>query len=126
MPRHRLTDEQWELIKDELPDNRGEPGRDLKDHRPIIDGILWHLATGSPWRDTPSEYGPWQTVYDRFNRWSKDGTWDRILEKLQAELDERGAIDWRLFSIDGSSVRAHKSAAGAGKKGEPKNQKIMR
>ena len=126
MPRHALTDEQWELIKDELPDNHGEVGRDPLPHRPIIDGILWHLYTGAPWRDMPERSGKWKTVYDRFNTWSKDGTWDRILEKLQAKLDEAGMIDWELFGVDGSNVRAHKSAAGAGKKGEKKNPKITR
>jgi len=59
-------------------------------------GILWILHTGAPWRDLPEVYGPWQSVYHWFNTWSKDGTFDRILETLQIRLDERGRIDWDL------------------------------
>ena len=58
-------------------------------------------------------YGPWQTVYERFNRWSKDGTWGRLLEALHVRLDAAGKIDWDLFCIDGSSIRASRDAAGA-------------
>jgi transposase len=72
------------------------------------------LHTGAPWRDLPRDtYGPWQTVYERFNRWSKDGTWGRLLEALHVRLDADGKIDWGLFCIDGSSVRASRAAAGA-------------
>jgi|SRR5579884_1923007 len=52
----------------------------LGPYRPLANGILWHVHTGAPWPDTPSRYGPWQTVYDRFNRWRKDGTWAKILD----------------------------------------------
>jgi transposase len=45
----------------------------------VINGILWKLRTGAPWRDLPERYGPWQTCYDRFIRWRRDGTWDRLL-----------------------------------------------
>jgi len=56
-------------------------------------------------------YGPWQTVYQRFNPGSKDGTWGRLLEALQIRLEEAGKIDWDLFCIDGSSIRASRDAA---------------
>lgn len=111
---YELMDEHWDRIESELPDNRGEPGRNLLPHRPIMNGILWRMYNGARWEDVPEKYGKWKTVYDRFNTWSKDGTWDRILEKLQAELDEAGEIDWELFCVDGTNVRAHKAAAGAG------------
>lgn len=114
--RHEMTNEQWETIKALLPENEGV-GRPWKDHRNVLNGMFWILNTGAPWRDLPSRYGAWQTVYDRFRRWQKDGTIDRILEALQIRLDEHGCIDWDLWCIDGTSVRAHKSAAGAGKKG---------
>jgi transposase len=84
-----------------------------------MNGILWILATGSPWRDLPREFGKWKTVYERFRLWSQSGFWDRILEKLQARRNAQGGIDWDLFCIDGSMVRAHKAAAGAAKKGGP-------
>jgi transposase len=112
--RHALSDAQYELIAPLLPTS-DRPGHPWSEHRRVIDGVLWVLSTGAPWRDVPREtYGPWQTVYERFNRWARDGTWDRILETLQARLDADGQIDWELFAIDGTSVRAGRAAAGAG------------
>ena len=69
MIRHRLTDEQWELIADVFPAPK-RMGRPPRDRRTILDGILWILRTGSPWRDLPSELGPWQTVWDLFISWN--------------------------------------------------------
>ena len=78
MLRHGLTDRQWELVQDLFPPP-ARTGRPRRDRREILDGILWVLRTGAPWRDLPREsYGPWQTVYERFNRWSKDGKYDEI------------------------------------------------
>ena len=82
MRRHELSDVQWAWIEGLCPANEGR-GRPWKDHRQMVNGMLWVLRTGAPWRDLPARYGPWQTVYDRFNRWRKDSTWDRILEHLQ-------------------------------------------
>lgn len=65
MRRYELTDEQWELIRDLLPSNNGQRGRQWKDHRTILNPIFWLLRAGAPWRDLPERYGPWQTVYDR-------------------------------------------------------------
>lgn len=123
MRRDELTDAQWEQIEDLLPKN-GERGGQWKDHRPILNGLFWVLRTGAPWRDLPERYGPWQTVYDRFCRWRENGLFDRILERLQVRLDAAGRIDWDLWCVDGSSVRAGRDAAGAGKKGATKNPKI--
>ena len=117
MRRHELTDEQWALIEDLFPKNGRGPGRPWRDHREMVNAMLWILSTGAPWRDLPERFGPWQTVYDRFNMYRKDGTFDRILERLQMKLDENGLIDWELFCVDGSSVRAHRAAAGAKKGG---------
>ncbi len=82
---------------------------------PLVNGILWHLHTGAPWRDVPAQYGPWQTVYDRFNWWRKDGTWARILTTLLDELDDAGRISRELWCIDASVIRASRAAAGARK-----------
>ena len=71
MRRDELSQEQWELLEALLPKN-GNPGGQWKDHRPILNGIFWILRTGAPWRDVPERYGPWHTVYDRFQRWQKD------------------------------------------------------
>src|SRR5437867_3954450 len=114
-PTYRLSDAQWEQIKDFLPTN-GHKGGQWKDHRLLIDGILWALSDGGRWRNLPKEFGPWQTVYDRFRKWCRTGLWDRILRRLQARKMHNADIDWELFAVDGSVIRAHQSAAGASEK----------
>ena len=81
MLRHRLTDEQWNLICDLFtqPKSTGRPPRD---RRTIMDGILWNLRTGSPWRDLPRALGPWQTVWRLFDQWNDDGTLETILNQI--------------------------------------------
>jgi transposase len=114
-PTYRLSDHQYEQIKDLLPTN-GQRGGQWKDHRTMIDGILWALADGGRWRNLPAEFGPWQSVYDRFRSWARRGLGDKILRRLQARKMHAGDIDWSLFCSDGTAVRAHQSAAGAAKK----------
>lgn len=118
MHRYELTDAEWERIAPCFPDrtHHGGAGHHWNDHRPLVNGILWRLHTGAPWPDVPARYGPWQTVYDRFNRWRKDGTWATILDALLLRLDTRGCIDRDLWMVDGSVVRATRAAAGAKKK----------
>jgi transposase len=118
--RHELSDKEWDQIKDLLPRNEGA-GRRWEDHRRILNGMFWVVRTGAPWRDIPERYGPWQTIFDRFNRWRKNGILDRMLERLQIRLDEDGKLDWDLWCIDGSSIRASRAAAGAGKRGAQKS-----
>jgi hypothetical protein len=78
----RLTDAQWTHIEALLPQNEGRDRR-WRDHRRVIDGMLWVHANGASWRDLPEEeFGPWQTVYDRYNRWRKEGLWRKIAEAL--------------------------------------------
>ena len=86
---------------------------------------MWILRAGSPWRDLPKEdFGPWETVYGLFNSWNADGTLDKILKRLQAAHVDAGMIDEKLWCIDGTIVRAHRCAAGGGKKGIRKSQLI--
>ncbi len=94
------------------------PGGQWRNHRQVIDGILWQLRTGAPWRDVPERYGPWKTLHERLRRWTAGGTWDRILEHVQTLQADAGSIEW-VFSIDSSVVRAHQHSAGARKKGHP-------
>jgi transposase len=115
MHRHELSDAQWERIKDLFPVAKSR-GRPPADPRQMVNAALWILRTGAPWRDLPERFGPWETAYGWFNQWSANGTWDRLLSRLQAEMDRAGRIDWELFCIDGSSVRASRAAAGARKK----------
>jgi transposase len=116
--RGDLSDAQWALIEGLFPEQRR--GGKWNDHRLTFDGILWILRTGAPWRDLPERYGKWQSVYDRFNRYRKSGVFDKILKALRIRLDKDGFIDWDLWCVDGSNVRASRSAAGASKKA--KNQ----
>jgi transposase len=116
MKRHEVTDEQWGVIQPILPKRTAKTGRPPSDPRLMVNGILWILRTGSPWRDLPERFGPWQTVYDHFAKWRAVGAYDRILEALHIRLDADGTIDWDLWCIDGSSVRASRAAAGASKK----------
>lgn len=120
MGRGDLSDAQWRLIEPLLP--RQARGGKWNDHRLMFDGILWILRTGAPWRDLPERYGRWGSVYHRFNRWRKDGTFDRVLKALRIRLDKDGHIDWDLWCVDGSSVRASRAAAGASKKAKNRGE----
>jgi len=127
MRRYELSDAEWAMISDLLPEQHSHrQGRSWRDHRAVLNGIFWVLCSGANWRDVPERYGPWSTVYTRFRRWRSDGTFDRILNRLQIELDERGLIDYATWMADSTSVRASKAAAGARKKGTPANLTIMR
>lgn len=115
MNRGDLTNEQWEQLKPFLPPQRPHTGRPALDHRTILNGILWVLRTGAPWRDLPERYGSWNTVYSRFRRWREAGVWDRVLAEVQAQGDQQGKLDWEVHFLDGTIVRAHQHAAGAKK-----------
>jgi transposase len=106
--RGELTDTAWQRVEPLLPKN-GRRGKQWKDHRQVVNGILWKLRTGTPWRDLPPHYGPWQTCYDRFVRWRHDGTWDRLLTQAQTKSDAVGEVEW-LVSVD---IRATASRAAA-------------
>jgi transposase len=113
--RFELTDTEWDQIAALLPPEKsGRSGHPYKDHRLVVNAILWVLRTGAPWRDMPERYGPWQTAYDRFNRWRKDGTWAKVCEHVQIERDSD--IDWEVEFVDGSIIKAHPHAAGAPKR----------
>ena len=113
--RGELTDAAWAVIEPLLPRNGGR-GKPWADHRRVINGILWRLRTGAPWRDLPERYGPWQTCHARFVRWRRDGTWDRLLAHAQTKSDAVGEVVWEV-SIDSTTIRAHQHSAGARKKG---------
>src|SRR6476469_2496590 len=114
--RGELTDAAWARIEPLLP-ARGGRGRQWRDHRQVINGILWKLRTVAPWRDLPERYGPWKTCHERLRVWTADGTWDRILAAAQVR-DDGQPVHWTI-SVDSSVVRAHQHAAGARKKGDP-------
>jgi transposase len=109
--RHDLTDEEWALLEPLLPTQTPRRSRPWKDHRTVVNGVLWRTRTGSPWRDLPESYGCWKTVYNRHRRWSADGTWAEVLSELQRGCDV--AEDQWVVAIDSTVVRAHHHAAGA-------------
>jgi transposase len=113
--RGELTNIQWQRLRLLLPSQKPHTGRPGCDHLTVINGILWILRTGAPWRDMPERYGRWQTVSGRFYRWRKDGLWQRILASLQQQADAKGQLNWQLHHVDGSVIRAHQHAAGAKK-----------
>ncbi|MFE2677800.1 IS5 family transposase [Streptomyces hygroscopicus] len=111
MGRGDLTDAEWERLRPFLPVSNGRCGR-WRNHRQVINGILHRVRTGVQWRDLPDRFGPWKTVYERHRLWAGNGTWERLLQLVQAAADAAGEIDWDI-SVDSTIVRAHQHAAGA-------------
>ena len=107
MDRLVLNDEQWVRISGLIigrPDQRGSTGRD---NRMFVEGVLWIVRTGSPWRDLPEVFGEWNSVFRRFSRWSHKGVWQRVFEALSDDPD------FEYLIIDSTIVRAHQHASGA-------------
>lgn len=111
LKRHDLTDEEWELLALLLPVHPRQ-GHRWDDHRTVINGVMFRSRAGCAWRDLPAQYGNWKTAYNRHRRWSLDGTWEKILDRLRAGADEAEGEDWTL-SADSTIARAHQHAAGA-------------
>jgi transposase len=102
-----LNDEQWNRISGLIigrPDQRGSTGRD---NRMFVEGVLWIVRTGAPWRDLPEMFGEWNSVFRRFSRWREKRVWDRIFEALSDDPD------FEYLIIDSTIVRAHQHASGA-------------
>jgi transposase len=112
METSELSEAQWDRLRPLLPPQRPRTGRPANDHRTVINGILWILRTGSPWRALPERYGSWKTVSSRFYRWQRAGMWAGILAELQRQADAKGDVDWSLHFVDSTVVRAHQHAAG--------------
>jgi transposase len=108
LSRGDLTDAEWQVLNLLLPD-RGERGPAVADKRRTVNGILWVLRTGAPWRDMPKRYGNWNSVFVRFTRWRKLGVWDAALDTLTS----LGPPANEEHAIDSTIVRAHQHAAGA-------------
>lgn len=127
MQRHEVSDEEWAILEPLLPKSEATTGRPAKGLRLMLNGVMWILNTGAPWRDLPDRFGPWQTVYGHFKTWRATGVYDAILDALHVGLDKEGKIDWDLWCIDGTSIRATRAAGGAEKKvarPTPTNPKI--
>jgi putative transposase len=116
MRRYELTDEEWARIEQLLPGKAGDPGRHGEDNRQFVNGVIWIARSGAPWRDLPERYGEWNSVFQRFNRWSKAGVWKRVFEALKHP-------DLEAILLDSTIVRAHQHSAGASKKRGTKETK---
>ena len=112
-----MTDVQWWHLAPHLPPEKPWTGHPNAPHRRIINGILWILRTGAPWRDLPERFGPVGTVSSRFYRWRASGVWRRILATLQSGAEERAEVDWDLHFVDATVIRAHQHTAGARRDG---------
>ncbi|CAA9464061.1 MAG: Mobile element protein [uncultured Rubrobacteraceae bacterium] len=109
-----LTDEQWEVLEPLIPDppRRGDGrGRPWRDPRDVLNGVLWILRTGAPWKDLPERYPPYQTCHRRFQKWIEEGVFSAILEALAEDLKGRGEIDLSECYIDGTFVVAKKGVS---------------
>ncbi len=105
---HTLDDDQWNQIKDLLPGQPGQLGRVARDNRQFVNAVLWIAKTGAPWRDLPTEYGRWNSVWRRFDRWVKKGIWKAVVDTLSDPDLER-------LIINSTTVRGDSQAAGAQK-----------
>ena len=114
--RFEITDQEWDRLAPLLPAMTPKRGGRWRGHRQVLNGILFRVRTGIPWRDLPERYGPWETVYKRFARWQTDGTWARIEAALHTQADAARELDWDA-QVDSTVVRAHQHAAGARKGG---------
>ena len=111
MRRHGLTDREWVRLEPLLPP-KPSTGRPPKDHRLILDALLWLGKTGAPWRDLSERFGPWRTVATRFYRWTRAGLRDRLLAELRRIADAAGWIDWDVHSVQGSSASTQHPGGG--------------
>lgn len=110
-----LSDAEWRRIEPLLP--RGRKGAHRVDDRRVISGIVHMLKSGARWRDCPDAYGPYTTVYNRFNRWSRQGIWTDIFYALTGSTGMYG-----VAAVDSTYIKAHRSAAGA--KGGPSTTRL--
>ena len=108
LQRHAISDADWVRIKDLLPGRPGQTGWLAQDNRRFVDAVLYVAKTGIPWRDLPERFGHWNSVWRRFDRWCRKGTWQHVFEALQ-DPD----LEWLI--LDSTVVRAHACAAGAKK-----------
>jgi len=113
-----LSEGEWARIEPLLP--RGRRGAHRVDDRRVISGIVHMLRSGGRWRDCPAAYGPYTTIYNRFNRWSRQGLWSALFEALTGHSGIYG-----LVAIDSTHIKAHRSASG-GKGGTSRKRSASR
>jgi transposase len=105
--RFMVSDEMWAKVEMLLPGKVSDRGVTARDNRLFLEAVFWRVRTGLPWRDLPTDFGKWNSVFQRFRRWAVAGVFDRIFERLSGEPDFEYAL------IDGTIVSAHQKASGA-------------
>jgi len=107
LERFVLSDSQWKIIAPLLPGKVSDCGVTAQDNRLFLEAVLWRVRTGAPWRDLPSGFGAWNSIFRRFRRWAITGIFDCIFNALSREPDFEYAL------IDGTIVSVHQKASGA-------------
>ncbi len=102
-----VSDAAWERVASLLPGKASDSGVAARDNRLFLEAVLWRVRTGLPWRDLPTAFGRWNSVFQRFRRWARAGVFERLFERLSDEPDFEYAL------IDGTIVTAHQKASGA-------------
>lgn len=117
MAGRELRDDQWKRMQELLPGKARDPGRTAMDNRNFVDAVLWITRTGAPWRELPESFVAWNSVFQRYNRWSNAGVWERVFRALSDDPD------FEYVMIDSTIVRAHQHSAGT--KGKLGRQKLL-
>ena len=107
----KLTELQYELVKDVMPRQRGNVRQSNLD---VLNAVLYVAENGCKWRDLPKEFGNWNTIYVRLNRWAKSGVLDRVFEALQRERVLRMKIE--VTSLESTIIQKHSDKVGESKK----------
>jgi transposase len=105
--KYELREDQWQRISSALPGKKSDPGRTGSNNRLFVEAVIWVGRNGARWRSLPSEFGHWNSVFQRFRRWAKKGVWQMIFNTLAVNAD----TEWLM--IDSTIIRAHQHAAGA-------------
>lgn len=107
MANTKLTDEKWDKIYAHLRSNQGIYVGNEAACRQFVAGVAWINHSGAQWRELPSQYGHWNSVYKRFARWAEKGIWEQLHQHFTGEAD------LEYVMIDSTVIRAHPCAAGA-------------
>lgn len=102
-----MSNAQWERVAPLLPGKPGDPGRSAADNRLFLEAVFWIARTGVPWRDLPETFGPWNSVFRRFRRWTLKGVFESVFKAIS------GDPDFEYAMIDGTIIRVHQHGAGA-------------
>jgi len=107
MDRYVLSDAQWAKMQPHCRGKKSDPGRSGENNRRFVEAVLWIARTGSPWRDLPAEFGPWNTVFKRFRDWVKGDVFKRLFDAASEEPDMEYAM------VDATIVKVHRHGQGA-------------